>query len=642
MPVQIRLMSWNIQKKKANASFIARLMQAHSIDICALLEVPHADSFTIPFQIITSLDNLNPGYHNTNWKSRAVGVGDETVVYIWHQTNNVGPNAFRASEFTNLPGMEISGKVMQNAAEATIYFPTTGFLWTSLPGKPDGRRPAYMAFETNDGNAIRRFTFLDIHTPFNKDTFIQSWSTHIYASTREIQHVETLHAATAASNAKAASIAFLATPVDPLLAGVLTLVTPLALRDAAVTRALAIIEETIQALGTNQAHMLGPAMEEAVTAAIGTIGDIQVISDANIVAMARACAMAGAVGTLIMVASMALPTAPFAAVGSVNATALVAQGIVTNAVSNAKKNLRSRSSTEIKGWVVDEAVRIGRLALAPFTFATLPSQVVDMAVIAGDFNVHYPDGTGYLPVQQAKLGSTNAYAALIAATTGARNSATSTRVGPTAYKANRIFELRNPSPIQHTNSALTSYVPLDVTSMAGNSYMGSDNLTNALKSLARTQHVVFAQLEQSPYVDRLLEAFSIGVYNGTPQYLVINDTSFYRANCYDNMFVRGGTFVRGGMIDVMSELGSWGLPMAPFPNPVPNLTQNPWPAATATLNPIAQTQLTTNPTLTFDYSTSTQTFTYDITVALADAEEAAVFFDQFISDHLPVYVEVRV
>ena len=89
----------------------------------------------------------------------------------------------------------------------------------------------------------------------------------------------------------------------------------------------------------------------------------------------------------------------------------------------------------------------------------------------------------------------------------------------------------------------------------------------------------------------------------------------------------------------MSELGSW----AQFnvPNPQPALVPNPWLAAAGRLNAIAQAQVGNAP-VQFSYSTQTYTVTYTLNPALDDAQQVAVFYDQYISDHLPVMVEIRI
>jgi len=66
---------------------------------------------------------------------------------------------------------------------------------------------------------------------------------------------------------------------------------------------------------------------------------------------------------------------------------------------------------------------------------------------------------------------------------------------------------------------------------------------------------------------------------------------------------------------------------------------NPWPAARGGLNEIAKSQLLEDgTTLSFQYNT----IQYTLTPHLSDAEQVAVFFDRYISDHLPVYVSVTI
>jgi hypothetical protein len=328
---------------------------------------------------------------------------------------------------------------------------------------------------------------------------------------------------------------------------------------------------------------------------------------------------------------MCLPTAPGLVIGSVPAAVTAAQNAIAGVVDQ-YVHPTVRYSARIRAAIKMEASRIARLALAQFTFGALPRDNVDASVIAGDFNVHYPDNTRYTPQQQNHLGGANAYAALAAAAgSNARNTAATTRTGPSAFHGQRVYTLKIPVPIQHWNTTANDYVPLDMRPLANapTSYVGYNAWITALQSLARAQNVSWATLEADPFAGRLTAAFDMEV---------INDTSFYRSSCYDNVFVRGDV-VRSGMIDVMSELGSWSARLLPVPNPQPAIVPNPWQAAAGTLNAIARQQLSVPGTnLRFEYGN----VTYDITPALADAEDAAVFFGQFISDHLPVFVEIRI
>jgi endonuclease/exonuclease/phosphatase family metal-dependent hydrolase len=637
MPIQIRVMSWNIQKKQTNARFIAAAMRAHQIDICALLEVPNGASGTIPTRIITELNNINPAYFRNEWTYHSVNVGNEAVTYIWHQNAVAGANAFMADTCINSPARVVAGKVLKSAANnATIYFPTTKFKWASLPGTPAGRRPAYISFVTNDGQAPRRFTVLDIHTPFNPDTFIQSYATHLYASSREIVSVERFDPVFTAQGAAAGLPANLAVAVDPLLTGVTNyanFMVPLTVRTRAVDAALAAIVDAVDSQGANLPLLFSNAVNEGINAALKAVGAFPGgISVADATLIARGCAMVGSLAATAMVASIQLPTGPAPATADVNAALNAAAGAIIN-VAAQYAHPATQTAARIRDAIRHEAKRMARAALAPFTFAALPRANVNAAIVAGDFNVHYPDNTGYTQQQTTIMGGGNAYAAL-AAVAGAAppNTAATTRKGPTAFEGQRVYTLGIPCLLQNANPmAADTYVPLDLTALINNptSFMGNDAWIAGLQALPRTGGATWADISRPPYAGLLYDAFDRQV---------IDDTSFYRTNCYDNFFVRGANVVASGVVDVMSELGSWGQGPA-LPNPQGPPAANPWPAAAATLNPFAQAQLNqAGAVLQYTYNG----ISYTITPALADAEEAAVFFDRFISDHLPVAVAVQI
>lgn len=639
MAIDIRVMSWNIQKEQGSADYIAKIMQAKSIDICALLEVPNSQSATIPTQIIASLNNLAQAYHQNQWRSRSVNVGDEAVSFIWHQTNNVGNNAFKVETYTNAPvgniPPEIAGKVVRNTNNGKIYFPKTQTTWSSLPGKPNGRRPAFISFVTNDGQGARRFTVLDIHTPFNTSTSIQSYTAYVYASSREINSVETIDPYAAAASVATALPGALAQAVDPLVNKIGDLnkysngnTLAARIRAEAVTEALKTIKEQIDTNAADQAYLFAIALDQAVYAAAGEIGNPPVpITTQNATNLARAIAMAASLTAVSMVGKAQLPTAPQGATTSLQ-NALTAAG---TAILNEAGQYSSTSNDP--GWtrlnITYEALRMARAAMSGFVFAALPLQNVNASIVAGDFNVHYPDTTYYSQSQRNKLTSANAYSALINNVGAARIADSTTRIGPTAYKGQRLYRLRIPCQIQNTDNTKNTYVGLNVSSLVttATTFMGNDAWVNGLRALPQTQ--TWSQITSSPYSDRVYAAFDSET--------AINDTRFYRANCYDNIFVRGATFVSSGVIDVISELGSWGTQQVV--NPSPALQPNPVPAAGGTLNALARAKLqTTN--RQFSYNNNNCVF--DLSSTVSNAEDAAVFLDQYISDHLPVYVRVQI
>lgn len=636
MPIQIRVMSWNIQKKQTNAAYIARLMQTYTVDICVLLEVPNSAVPAIPTAIIAELNNLTTPYFNGTWQTHSVDVGDEAVTYIWHQATTAGTHNFMADLYPTTNN-RVAGRVLRDGAGNMLYFPTTGVNWTSLPTTSSGRRPAFMSFVTNDGTAARRFTVLDYHAPFNKATYIQAYGAAVYGQSREILTVDGTDAVGLATAAAAALPAAMAGVVDPLLAGLNGLV-PLKFRTAAVQGALKAIQTAVNDEAANMTELFRRARIAGVDGALWAAGIDRDTSAGEGRSLAMACAMAGALAATSLLCAIHLPSAPPGAVANIPG----AQGAARTGVAsqtNAYAHPTKRSDSVIRAAIQTEAQRIAAAGLATFTFAALARNAVDSCIVAGDFNVDYPDGVTYSTAQQNLLGGNgnNAYTRLAGATTGgARNTAKSTRVGPTAFEGQRVYKLKTPCPIQHTNASGADYVPLDVSSLVTTptSFIGNAAWSDALLNLARAQGVTLVSLQNPPYSQRLFDAFDIKV---------LNDTAYYRANCYDNIFVRGGTFVGAGTIDAISELGSWTLPALAEVNPQPGLAPNPWAAALGHLNAQARTELSrTGAQLQFQYNTSVSTITYNITPALADAEDAAVFLDQYLSDHLPVRVELRI
>lgn len=632
MPIQIRLMSWNIQKKQTNAAYIAAIMRAYQIDICALLEVPNMQAIGIPSAIVAELNNLTgPTYFQNAWIHDNVNVGDEAVAYIWHQDGAVGPNAFVAPNYTNNAFSRVKGKVMRDTNGNAIYFPTTKYKWSSLPGTPIGRRPAFMVFATNDGAAQRTFSFLDIHTPFNTSTSIQSYSSHLYATSREITAAESLDTKDAARTGSFNLDTTILPTINPLLTSIAnhaTFIDPQTVATAAVNTARRAIEDSIDSASADLPTLYREAVNDGINGAVTALSPIPIqISVTDATALARGCAMAGTLAAASMVASIALPTAPPAATASVAAARLVVQNAITN-FNSPYSHPAPKTAQRLRDAVRTEAKRMARAA--QLTFGLTPRYNLNGSVVAGDFNVHYPDATVYTPAQLVLLNNGNAYTRLLAlGAAGATNHALSTRIGPTAFIGQRIYRLRTPCPIQHTTPGAANYVPLNMTPLitTPTDFMGFAAWVAGLRQLAQNQGRVWAQFLNPPYNNLLYNAF-----DSTTR---INDTSFYRANCYDNMFVRGANVVASGLVDVMGELGTWA--QFTVPNPRPALAPNPWPAARARLNPIAQNDIGIA-TVQFTYSG----IAYDVDPTLDDAEQTAVFYDQYISDHLPVVVEIQI
>src|SRR5215211_3796012 len=99
MPATIRLMSWNMQNygikgfnKFDLGELIAKILQTYNIDICAMIEISSNGHAQIVNSIMVQLNNL--GYHQNNWKHTFVNVGDEGVLFLWHE-EAPGVNAFK-------------------------------------------------------------------------------------------------------------------------------------------------------------------------------------------------------------------------------------------------------------------------------------------------------------------------------------------------------------------------------------------------------------------------------------------------------------------------------------------------------------------------------------------------------------------
>ena len=295
--------------------------------------------------------------------------------------------------------------------------------------------------------------------------------------------------------------------------------------------------------------MFKACLESAINAALASVKKIEQdqITQENGKSLAEACAAAGAMSVAYVVSSICLPTMPTAAAVSAEEAANFAYESMDNQVSFEMPTKRSAATFR---------TAIGNAACAmtanlSYTFPPVPTAEVDCSIMAGDFNVDYPDNTTYQPSNRKKLGDdqANAYTSLTKISTGAQITNKTTRIGPTAFESQRIYSLITPIEIQNKNHEALNYVPLDLSVLTGQDWVGNVAWRSRLKELAETQDVSWSQLTAEPYDKRIDGAFN--------SFTVINDTSFYRANAYDNIFVRGGTVQDRGVIDVFSELGSW-------------------------------------------------------------------------------------
>ena len=490
---------------------------------CTLLEVPNGNAATILAQIVAALNNI-AGFYPLQWYYTFVDVGPEAVGYVWHQTAVAGANRFQADTMLNAaPGAAaagVYGPVMRNAAGARIYFPKTSTGWNQ--SQPQSRRrPAFHGFITNDGAAARRFTVLNLHAPF--DTNIDPIVFHQSLCDLARDYVDqSCRSRGARADRRGRPECRTPGSVDPLLPGN---VNKSAIRDAVVAAAVTAFFEPENDLRAIMREAASRGVAAGITALLPTAQiTVNVANAAN-----KAIAIAAAGASAALAASVQLPTAPPGATANAAAARLAAINVATAQVGQyIKKTTLSGTRTAMKL----EAWRMADAALQPFTFGVLPLVAVDTAVAAGDFNVNYPDTIAYTGAQIAAMGGANAYTRLTNLVGAATNAGRTTRIGPTAFKGQRIYRYIPVPGLQNVNSGAPNYCPLNLASLAGTvtSFVTFDVWSNALQQLAVAQNIPFAPLVKN-FGDVITAAFAMEV---------INNTEYYRANCYDNIFVRAG------------------------------------------------------------------------------------------------------
>lgn len=623
--VTIRIMSWNLEnygltkfQKYDLGPIIAKIMKCYQIDIAALIEIAKNGHPQIRNNIVVNLDNL--GYHTGKWKHAFVDVDNkEGVAFVWHE-ENAGANAFYGYEYTNHPGAVVAGTVIKDDKGEQIYFPKTQTTWKSLPGKPMGRRPGYCTFVTNDGTTRRIFTVLDIHTPFNGSSFIQAYSTTLYGRSQEIQRIENFDVAIdAAKSSKSQAKEWLQTCIEPSFKALKMQCGAFA--DAVSDATFEAIKQSLQADKLLEKAFI-EGKDKGIDTACKCLPNLDKIGDRE--ELARTVALAGSGASIYMIASIAQSVSPNW--GRVDD----AIKCINKKISEGRKRKGSLSKS-IKDCACDFSDDVNDL----FKFPFLPKISVNSAIVAGDFNIDSPDRTSYLESQKKMLLSLcnknkplsdGAYTCLSQIATHAGINEKTTSIGPTAFESQRIYRLKQPVPIQHSQPTKPCYVPLDVTSLNGKNIFGNNEWQRTLQNLAQSQKINWSALVQNSVQTNLLEnAFETKV---------INNTSYYRANTYDHIFVYSKdvpstTIICSGVIDIYSELGSWSC-------------DNYWPAANKYLNHIAEQFLNDKYPSQQDIEFCFGKSVYKISPTLQDAEDAAVFCTKFISDHLPVFVEVVV
>jgi hypothetical protein len=527
-----------------------------------------------------------------------------------------------------------------------------------------GRRPAYCAFITNDNYPNRTFSVLNIHAPDDQNQRIQAYTAHLYASSREVGLVDTFDAANAVAVAGPLAFALVAGIVGGLPGAPATLRNPL-VDVLELTDGLQAIEGKVRELladgeGLNKVlvsaahwgveHVLFGGLAATVT--LNTNG-------AEAAFISKYVALAAGLTVTHLLAAVRLPSvhppgaAAAAAASIAAAVASVQATVLASLLATPYVHPHKRSTSGVQGAIIKAA----KTALnAAFMISAGPANLrtaiqfdegpvsplaMNGTVLAGDFNVRYPDNTDYTgwPASNAILGANNAYTALLnlIAPAPAAITAQTSCVGYSTYKSLRVYRLITPVNIQHTIPGQPDYVRLNVTSMVdaglgvGIPFIGNDAWVGALKTLANNQGIAWATLINAPYVDRLEQAFD---WTRT-----LDSQGYFTASEYDNFFVRTATMtVNRGVVDILGALGSW--PHYAVPAAAPALA---FPAAGTTLNALAQAALLLPRSLVYNVNISAGRFiTFTITPNLVNAEEAAVFFRKYISDHFPVMVEIQI
>jgi hypothetical protein len=647
MAITIRLMSWNVETYGENfyeyalGEIIAILMRTYAIDICVLMEVMKKRQAAVLTDIRAAL--LGGGY-GTNWHTQFVDVGDQGVAYIWHE-EPLGANSFVGQRYTN--STEIcSGAVWKNQAGATIAFPKTKTAWDSVPTvTTDGRRPGYAVFATNDGGAARLFSFLDMHCPDDQANYIQAYSAYLYASSREIQRFEPFDAIAAATSARTPAVTQMAGGVNASITAAFSGTPPAELIPFADEVANAALERLLRrrplatarpslVIGSLLADCLAVAAKEAGAKAFKLLSPhlTGTTSHAACAHLVEAAAVASTMAAFYMVASVALPSVPV--LGSPIAAAAEANMRVQAELLAHPVSLPPPGRpnvTKVRTLVRNAITQTVAAVTQHLTFPALPTTPLDAAIMAGDFNLQYPDTTVYLPMMMAKMGGGNAFTALLAAAhpNTPPIAARTTAKSASAFKKNRIYRLWSPIRTTTTYPPIGGlvHVPIDLAPMANIDYLGVDEWLDALKARAALQSFAWAPLWRD-YEGAIRAAFEATA--------VLNDTNAYYASRYDNFFVRGATQGTAGRIDVLSELGSWAADTSIL---------NRWDVARGRLNATAQNEV--NRLILAigglpPYPMRKGETVVNLDPDLRDAEQAAAFNIVLVANHLPIFVEIQV
>lgn len=631
MSITIRFASWNIEnygsskdtKSPALPKLIAKTMKLYKIDILAILEMQNNSYKSIHNKILVALNN--GGYLDNTWKEKFVKVGDEGVSFFWHEADVGSANAFKAKTYRNNPTEAIAEKVLKNRAGNMIYFPKTQTSWSSLPGKQEGRRPAFCAFETNTGGTATTFTFLDLHTPFNTNTLIQAYSAYLYPTSREITQVQKFDSVSAAINAKTQG----KTEVENAISSQFTSADAEQKEEVAQAAVSAITDDTFIDRWRDEIVAgidFKKIAKEAAKVAAASAAQEAKAKDFDKLTSASGTTGDGAVVEAAAAAGAAAATYIFAEASTTSDSANQAANAADNAVRNvnyvppAKKQ---KTSTGVSSAAKNAAIDAAKDGVGTRNFSSIAGldvSSVNASALAGDFNIDYPDPNDYTGIRGASqyiTGSDKAYSELLMLAgpkKAAINQQTTQRGGKEYddFSGARVYRLNSANPQQPPGVPKKVYnVYKELKLPQG--YAPYEEWEKALKTEASKQGVPWSDMLK--YEKEINDAF-----DSTENY---NKTEYFRASAYDNIFVDTNATITpstGESIDVLSELGNW---------PADPSAGNFWVASKGNLNAIASIFLNSNSNP-------------GINATLKTAADAAAFYKSYISDHYPVYVEVTI
>lgn len=612
MPTNVTIMSWNVQKygtSKAGKStalpqIIATVVELQQVDILVILELMNNANDAIMKSIVDLLDESN--FNTGNWNWQWVCVGDESVGFIWHT------NTFNA--VPGQPNGNACGAIYVSYLNKPLYFPETQTSWANIGGKPDGRRPAFMLFQTNDNNTP--FVVAGIHTPFS-DVNIQAYSAYQYGCSREFGLVPlptVLQTITSLEDSENREL--LSDLIMPSCENLPVAVNEEQIEYVIETMVLNCF--TVTAIAEKVITFDATLFNDLCTSAIGKMdGALWTGSVAENVISITGCIMAAAAGVLAQVWGMAV------AATVANVLSSFPNPVTFYPVANA--NLGTNVLTFF-----------GKVP-QPNTFADVgknyASRVVSYAVFAGDFNVNSPDPNNYTAAQQLALGwnggngtaftllSTNVGAGSRAMAFDNNTLTTSVAGFQEAFQYTwnqQNFDNLSTDANQKNNTQLIALLAALQTLKPTNFYC-SYSLFNTTVAQA-----IAAKNLPANYIT----TYSAEIGQVFPITNVVSQTQQLRANSYDNFSCQAPANVQtpygvGQAPDIVSELGSWQAATATCQ----------WPAATNQLNAIAQAFLQSlNPPF--------KSLSYTVPPALIDSIDAGMFYLQYVSDHFPITIQL--